>query len=166
MRELGRPYEEWECTKCETTKTWDLSAPWFTIFNPHWRMSKNPCRQCVFDSNYEKVGRPEEQDAKIGEMIRDQMGRPLRRQKVFLALRPGWVAPEESLYPEIEQTFTLGRDRPPPKWVPPCDVCGGNCGQCAESHCGICGVKPVNGPCDQQKHESYAYWKMGAGHEP
>ena len=27
MRELGRPYEEWECTKCETTKTWDLSAP-------------------------------------------------------------------------------------------------------------------------------------------
>lgn len=40
-------------------------------------------------------------------------------------------------------------------WVPPCTVCGGNCGQCAESHCAICGVKPRDGECDQKKHAIY-----------
>lgn len=42
-----------------------------------------------------------------------------------------------------------------PKWVSPCDGCGGNCGQCASSHCGICGVKPRDGECDQVKHMAY-----------
>ncbi len=40
-------------------------------------------------------------------------------------------------------------------WVPPCKTCGGNCGQCSESHCGICGVKPRDGECDETKHLLY-----------
>lgn len=42
-----------------------------------------------------------------------------------------------------------------PKWTSPCDTCGGNCGQCGSSHCGICGVKPRDGVCDLRKHAAY-----------
>lgn len=42
-----------------------------------------------------------------------------------------------------------------PAWKSPCSTCGGNCGQCAESHCGICGVKPRDGKCDIVQHEAY-----------
>jgi len=61
--------------------------------------------------------------------------------------RSGW---REVLY-----VNALGNLNELPPWKSPCDTCGGNCGQCASSHCGICGVKPRDGECDLKQHAAF-----------
>lgn len=69
--------------------------------------------------------------------------------------RSGW----KDVLRESVRRYAVAKFGSMPAWKPPCDTCGGNCGQCGESHCGICGVKPRDGKCDLVQHEAYKLHK-------
>jgi hypothetical protein len=69
--------------------------------------------------------------------------------------RSGW----KDVLRENVRKYAVAKFGSMPAWKKPCDTCGSNCGQCASSHCGICGVLPRDGECDLVQHEAYKLYR-------
>lgn len=166
-----------ECTKCESRWIWD------GVFAPTWVWSKAPCFDCVCEAKAQGFDSPRKALGRVtvsvkGEVItaeaipipkQRQLGVPIlpsgepdcpecSNGMTHDQCRTGWKA---VLQANLE---AKAADGSLPKWRPPCNTCGSNCGQCGSSHCGICGVKagyPHLGQCDQAMHAAYEATKCG-----
>lgn len=153
----------WECTKCESVKMQSSAFEpcrhpdcWFRFcFTPEWRWSKKPCFACSAEGNY--IPPPTtiymaSRGAPINPAFEPdcpECANGVAHEKC----RTGWKAHLEANGVKELKLADLAKSSL--VWTSPCDTCGGNCGQCGSSHCGICGVKPRDGECDQIKHLAY-----------
>lgn len=155
-----------ECTKCESRWIWD------GVFAPTWVWSKAPCFDCVCEAKAQGFDSPRKALGRVtvsvkGEVItaeaipipkQRQLGVPIlpsgepdcpecSNGMTHDQCRTGWKAVLQ------DNLKAKAADGSLPKWRPPCNTCGSNCGQCGSSHCAICGMKHT--PCDQMMHAAY-----------
>lgn len=149
-------FRRWECKMCESVKTKTMHSGqcrcpscWHREgVQTVWAWSKFPCLSCKREGKFITLRKDDHSDC-LG--CQPEEHEPIPRTPPFYlnggqgrgTAGPGGVW---DFNKKVKHALP---------WKSPCDTCGGNCGQCASSHCGICGVKPRDGACDAIIHEAH-----------